>query len=80
MLFTPGATVVMLPRPSMMAALGASQSAGFGALAESPDDAEASHVPAVSLLSRRAGSVKRSDDLLAERGWAHGPSTFGAFQ
>src|SRR4029453_11362942 len=48
----------------------------FNLHAESRDDAEASHVPAVSLLGRPNGSVKRSDDLLAERGWAHGPSTF----
>jgi hypothetical protein len=52
----------------------------FNLQAESRDDAEASHVPAVSSLGRPNGSVKRSDDLLAERGWAHGPSTFGAFQ
>ena len=37
------------------------------------------HVRVVSLLSRPAGSVKGSDDLLTECGGIHGPSTFGAF-
>jgi hypothetical protein len=36
-------------------------------------------VGVVSLSSNPAGSAKVSEDLLTERGQAHGPSAFGAF-